>query len=1268
MKNNLILLFSALLLFVFKVDSQNIRSQKNIHWNDPIINKVSESNQIKLMNFDGAHYASEYNYLPYYLEEVNLNVGKEIKSVSINVLETIEVSYDVNDFSGMDNLSDNFKLVHKTGYYQKQPKGYVLVFPIRKNSATGRIELLTKFSLSLDEQAVKLPLPQKNKTSTSSVLAEGDWYKIGVVNSGIFKITYNFLKNIGVDVDNIEAKNIQVFGGQQGMLPGKNIDARTDDLEEMAIYVHGENDGKFNKSDFVLFYGNSPNTWYLNQTTQRFEHKIHEFSDTTYYFLTFNQGAGKRISNQASSPLGPTYTSSAFDDYQFYEKDNINLIKSGRIWLGEKFDILNDYNFSFNFPDIVPGSTIYLKSSVFARSGSVSTFTISAGGNNLSQSVQGTQVTCYYCNYAEPSTSNYTFTASNSLVNINMKYNKNSAQDMGWLNYLALNVRRNLKLSGNQLIYRDKNSVGSGNVTQFILSGVNNSTSVWDISDFFNIKKQEGTISGNSFEYKVPTSYLREFIAFNIPDSLNISYCGKVKNQNLHALSQADLIIVSHPNFLAAATDLANFRKEQGLSVNVVSTQEIYNEFSGGATDIVAIRDFVRMFYERATNQLEMPKYLLLFGDGSYDNKNRIKANSNFIPTHQSLNSHSPTDSYVSDDYYGMLDVTEGEWNTVDNDIADVGIGRLPAKTLDEANAMVKKIKHYEEVSTMKDWRNIIAFVGDDEDGVLHMSQANQLSVMVDTTEKAYNLEKIFFDAYRQESTPGGARYPEVNKAINERVEKGALIVNYTGHGGEIGWAHERVLGIPDIKSWNNINNMPLFLTATCEFSRFDDPERTSAGELIMLHPHGAGIGLFTTVRLVYSSPNMSINQSFYKNVYKPINNKMPCIGDVFRIVKASQGGSVNTRNFTLLADPSMQLAYPKHLVETIEINGKPALQGDTIKALSKVTISGFVQNKAGQKLTNFNGTIYPTIYDKLNEISTLNNDGDGVFTFKVRNSKLFKGKASVTNGNFSFSFVVPKDIAYTYGTGRASYYAENGQEDAHGYYEGFIVGGTASNYAQDNIGPEVKLYMNDESFVFGGITDENPIFYTTVFDDFGINMTGNGVGHDITAVLDGNVNDVLILNDFYESELDSYQKGIIKYPFKNLSEGKHTLTLKVWDVYNNSSEATLNFVVVKNKEIALEKVINYPNPFTTHTEFWFEHNQAGKYLNAQVQIYTISGKLVKTIQQDVYAEGYREASITWNGLDDYDDKLARGVYIYRLKVRSSNGTIAEKYEKLVIL
>lgn len=1269
MKKAPIFLFTISSLIFFSSLAQPLAHVYEIAWENPVTNKITDNYSVSLFYFMDAMYDVEKGYLPYLLINHPLKNGTEISSASITILETKDIDYDVKNIKGIEQISSDFEISYGTGYYRKMPQGSIQVYPLRKNAQTGKIEALTKFSLQVQEKKVfSQSATQKNKPT--SVLSEGEWYKLAISSDGVYKLTYHFLASNNLNPKEIDPKNIRLFAGQPGQLPEPNTTPRIDDLEELSIYVHGENDGIFDKNDYILFYGKSPHTWVLDTNTNRFVHKTHLFSDTSYYFLTFTNGAGKRISNQSSHTNTPTHYVSSFNDYAHYEKDFLNLIKSGRIWLGETFDIINEYTFAFNFPSLVNGSNVHLSTQVFSRSADNASFTYTIGNNNFNIPVQNISggLNCYYCEFANPASSSFQFNANSPLINIKAKYNKLSAQDKSWLDYITLNVRRQLNMTGKSMFFRDNNSVGIGNIAEYALTGVNNATEIWEVTDPFNVKRQNGNSSGSTFTFRLQADFLREFVAFNEGDTTGIKYLGKVLNQNLHAQPQAELIVVAHPAFYAAAFDLAMYRKAQGISVNIASTTEIYNEFSGGVPDIVAVRDYLRMFYNRAQNQTEMPRYLLLFGDGSYDNKNRIKNNTNFILTYQSVNSTSPLNSYVSDDYYGLLDNNEGTWNPSNNDIADVGIGRLPAKTPDEAFAMVKKIKHYELPSTMRDWRNIISFVADDEDINTHMTQADQLSAIIDTAHKAYNIEKIYFDAYKQESTPGGQRYPDVNRLINERADKGALIMNYTGHGGEIGWAHERVLGIPDIKSWNNLDNMPLFFTATCEFSRFDDPERTSAGELIMLSPNGAGIGLLTTVRLVYSSPNLLLNQSFYNNVFSPINGEMPRMGDVFRLVKASQGQSINTRNFTLLGDPSTRLAYPYHLVETIEINGKPAMQGDTIKALSKVTIKGFVKDKSGQKLANFNGIIYPTIFDKKSDINTLNNDNNGVFSFKVRNSKLFKGKASVKNGDFTFSFIVPKDIAYSYGSGRASYYAENGEQDAHGFYEGFTVGGTADNYAADTEGPNMKLYMNEPGFVFGGITDENPIFFADIFDEHGINMTGNGVGHDITAILDGNVNDVLILNDFYEAELDSYQKGKIKYPLKNLAEGKHTITLKVWDVYNNSSEISLDFTVVKNKDIALEKVLNYPNPFTTYTEFWFEHNQAGRTLNTQIQIFTISGKLVKTLKQDMFAEGYRQSSITWDGLDDFGDRLARGVYIYKLKVRSSNGTIAEKYEKLVIL
>jgi len=625
--------------------------------------------------------------------------------------------------------------------------------------------------------------------------------------------------------------------------------------------------------------------------------------------------------------------------------------------------------------------------------------------------------------------------------------------------------------------------------------------------------------------------------------------------------------------------------------------------------------------------------------------------------------------SLVSDDYYGLLDAAEGTWSGIE--LVDIAIGRLPVKTQEEANNVVNKILNYNTNSSMKEWRNNLVFIGDDEDGNLHMRQSDQLATMVDTGYKDFNVNKIFFDAFTQESTPGGTRYPDVTKAINKAVESGSLVVNYTGHGGEVGWAHERVLTVKEVNSWENTSEsgFPLFVTATCEFSRFDDPARTTAGELVLLNP-GGGIGLLTTVRLVYASPNFELNKTFYEELFLPVNGVMPTMGELFMSIKnnSSNIGDRNNRNFTLLGDPALRLAYPIHDVKTTKINGSSISLSDTIKSLGKVTISGEVQDDNGIKLTGFNGVIFPIVFDKTKQVNTLNNDGNGVFTFDLQTSKLFKGKVSVVNGDFSYTFVVPKDISYNYGQGKLSYYAENQNEDANGFYTDFYIGGTAADYEVDDIGPEVALFMNDENFVFGGMTDDSPILLANITDIHGINMVGNGIGHDIVAVLDGNTDESFILNDFYEADLNSYQAGKIVFPLSDLKEGRHSLKLKVWDVYNNSSEATIEFVVVNTRDIQLERVYNYPNPFTTYTEFWFEHNQPGKQLFAQVQIFTVSGKLVKTLEQHILNEGYRSTSITWDGLDQYGDRIGRGVYVYRLKVRTENFSVAEKYQKLVIL
>ncbi|MBL4593906.1 MAG: type IX secretion system sortase PorU, partial [Flavobacteriales bacterium] len=955
----------------------------------------------------------------------------------------------------------------------------------------------------------------------------------------------------------------------------------------------------------------------------------------------------------------------SFNDYAYYEKDLLNLIKSGDKWFGEVFDIKTDYDFIFNFPNLDLGTPVTISFSGAARASIGSVFTLSVGSSSLNVPIGSVNTSSYSARYAQLGGGIVSVTPTNDLINVNINYNKPTSDAIGWLDGLELNVRRNLAMSGDQLFFRDIQSVGVGNVSTFTLNGAASVSKVWEITDPLNIKEQQYTLTGNTLTYSLSTSLVRNFVALTTNYESQILALGIVENQNLHSITQADMIIVSHPNFLSQASQISDHHGEEGLSVVIVTPQQIYNEFSSGSQDIVAIRDFVRMLYERAAVPADIPKYLLLFGDGSFDNKNRVTGNTNFIPTYQSPNSIDVIGSLVADDYYGLLDTAEGTW--LGTEYVDIAIGRLPVKSQEEANNVVHKILNYNIPNSMNDWRNRTVFIGDDEDNNTHMIQSNSLAAMVETANKPFNVDKIFLDAFTQESTPGGSRYPEVNKKINEAVEKGSLIINYTGHGGETGWAHERVLTIPDINSWTNTSGYPLFVTATCEFSRFDDPHRTTAGELVLVNASG-GIGLLTTVRLVFSAPNFALNTSFYNDVFTKNNNEYTTLGDIFMKVKNANAANSNNRNFTLLGDPALKLAYPKHDVLTTKFNGANVSSTDTIKALSKVTIEGEVQDALGNKLTNYNGVIYPIVFDKEKQIVTLGNDGGAPFTFNLQTSKLFKGKVSVVNGDFSYTFVVPKDISYNFGQGKLSYYAENQVEDANGYYTDFYIGGTADNYEADNTGPELELFMNDENFVFGGITDENPILLANISDIHGINMVGNGIGHDIIAILDDKTEESFILNDFYEADLNSYQNGKIYFPFEDLSEGRHKLTLKVWDVYNNSSEATIEFVVVKSKDITIERVYNYPNPFTTYTEFWFEHNQPGKQLFAQVQIFTVSGKLVKTLEKHVLNEGFRSTSITWDGLDQYGDRIGRGVYVYRLKVRTENYSVAEKYEKLVIL
>jgi hypothetical protein len=1193
----------------------------------------------------------------------NLEVRASLKNI---VLDELRLSY-ITDYK---LITDNFNFQYTFIYARGQKYACISFVPVRRNNLSGFAEYLLKFTL---EVTVNESSVQKSsafvKEPITSVLSQGTWYKLKISNTGIHKINATELSSIGISTNGIDPRNIRIFGNGGGMLPEANKNFRYTDLKENAIVVAGEDDGRFDAGDYILFYATGPDTWNYDQVNDRFAHTKNVYDDYAYYFITTGTEKGKRIVTATIPDAAANKSVNTYRDFTFHETDNVNLIKSGRQFYGELFDIQTDYNYNVTIQNRVPGTRIKMATAAAAKAYKSSKMSISNNGSILfNQSFTALPPTSLETQYANRSFDTLSFDPASDILSLKYSYSKPLASAQAWLDYFELDYLRELSFTSPLTQFRNPSVTGAGNITAFTLNQAGSGIQIWDVTAKTEPKIIQTTVNGNSLIFKALTDTLREFIAFDGSGFNTVEPAGQVSNQNLHGLTGTEYIIITHPDFLSQAQQIADFHSQtKNLSVAVVTPMQVYNEFSSGAQDVTAIRDFMSYLYNNATSSNSL-KYLLLLGDASYDYKSRILANTNFIPTFQSVESLHPVFSFATDDYFGQLDGSEGAGAA---GAVDIGIGRIPVSTVEQAEAHINKIASYTEKSAeaMQDWRNIICFVADDQDNNSHMHQADGMARLIDSTNQQFNVDKIYFDSYQQVSTPGGQRYPDVTTAINQRVEKGTLIMNYTGHGGELGWAHERVLELSDINGWQNIKNLPLFITATCEFSRYDDPERVSAGERVFLNPVGGSIAMFTTSRLTYGGSNLTLNKSFLKWAMLRQDNKYMPLGDIVRLAKSESGTDINGKKFIFLGDPALELAHPSNMINTLTINGNPSrTTADTLKALSSATITGEITDPVGNRLTDFNGTVYPVVFDKASSVATKGNDHDSyVEEFKLQKNIVYKGQTEVKNGLFSFSFIVPKDIEYRYGEGKISYYAQNGLTDASGFYKNIVIGGIDENNTADSVVPEIKLYINNENFVNGGLTGENPVLYARLFDESGINTVGNGIGHDLLAVLDDNTRDPKILNDFYKADFGTYTSGVISYPMIGLSNGPHSVKLTVWDVYNNSASQTINFVVENGETLAISNLMNYPNPFSISTNFVFEHNQAADNLNATISIYNLTGQLVKTISKKIDFNGYRIDPLPWDGTNESGKKLSQGFYIYRLVLSEGNEKSAEKSGRLVI-
>lgn len=1112
------------------------------------------------------------------------------------------------------------------------------------------------------------------RAAAHTVLANGQWVKISVNQDGIYKLDAQWFQSQGIDLSNVDPRSIQLFSHQGGMLSELNASPRPNDLPENAILVLGESDGKFDVNDCVLFFAQSPDIWQYDAISKRFKHQTHFYSEKTYLFLTYGQTLGKRINVISDGmSLTPDSTFNWFNYHEFHELEKENICREGRVHFGEKFDQVNSYTFNHLLPNVLPGSKAKLFYQVASNATISTNLTVKIDGVNKDVNSFYPMLVPTNC-YETNGERQFEF-MPNPNFQLSFHYNKLNSSCKAWLDYYEIHAIRGLDYEESFMPFANVNSVGI-NTTAYQIKNMANASVIWDITNPLSPAIQSFQTIGNTAEFRVQNAgKLRQYILqdnqYKTPQFESF-----VSNQDLHGCGNVQFIIVSAPEFLPAANELADFHRVNDLmDVLVVTPQQIYNEFSSGSQDIVAIRDFFKHVYYKNTNPVNQLKYAMFLGDASYDYKQKLGYQSSFVPVYESdphLGIPYPDDYYCSDDFFGYLDSLDGAW--INEQKLEIAVTRVPVVTLAEANQFVLKVKHYKSAASLGPWRNSVTLCADDADNNWEKDFVNDFEAIsrnLDTSFSNLNVRKVYLDAFKQQNLGGSQRYPEAQEAIKKEFEKGTLIFNYVGHGGEEYLATEKVIDIPLITSLKNMNTLPVFFTATCEFSRFDDALRKSAGEYVITQPDGGAIAMFTTNRIVYSGANAALTSFFWSNcAYVKIGGEWPRLGDVYKKLKNWYGQNSNDRKFNLFADPALRMNYPEHFIRIDSLN-QADFNGntDTLKALSKVVFKGHIENLQGQKQTGFNGTIFPVVYDKQSTFYTLGNDvSDLKLPFKLYDNILYKGSNTVKNGDYTFSFVVPKDINYNLGYGKISLYAQSATTDASGSSLKVPVGGTNTMASNDITGPDLQLFVDDYSFKSGGLTSSHPLLLAKIFDLNGVNASGSGIGRDIIATIDKNTSNEkrYVLNAFYNAELNAFTSGNIAYQLNGLSKGKHTYTLKVWDVYNNSSEATIEFLVTDDNQLQLAYVKNYPNPMQNNTHFELSHNFAGQNLDVVINVYSLSGALLKTIHKFYTQAPAVISDLQWNGSDKNDMDLPSGVYYYQALLKADNGQTTQKVEKLI--
>ena len=1215
-----------------------------------------------------------------------VNQWEELRDINEESVEIFDVKYsdfDIFQYPVLLNIpfKNKIEVKLKTSKSREKSFSFLEFSPILKINENYKIVKSFKLKYSFDNLKNISVIQSQN-----SEMAVGSWYQFYIDQTGVYKIDKSFLDQLGINTNSIDPRKIRIFGHGGEMLPMNNTENFMLDPIENAIQVNGEEDGIFDNDDYIIFFAKGPDNYNSESDTH-----LNLYEEKTSYFISIGSFNGLRVNSFIEPDQPVDLIIDNYTNYQFHEIDEYNIAQIGRRWFGDRFDFESNKTFSFAFDNLIVSEPIDLKVSAAATSEVSTSMSININGSNTS--------TLYFGSIGDPvlaSGANYysEFYSNSSNINISLNYNNSgNPASTAFLDYISLEATCDLIFSGDQLIFHNNNINSLPSVVEYQIGSNQNNYNVWDVSDISNISEVSNSIE-NNFSFKSNFSSENKYIAFSESNFLipTIESNSFIENQNIKQtifsdfqgnLSAPDYVIIARQDMLFQAERLAQINREKNnLSVKVIELQKIYNEFGSGNQDISAIRNFIRYIYHNQNNGNNL-KYLCLFGDASFDYKQRIPNNTNIIPSWLSLNSFSLSSSFISDDFYGMMDLNEGTMSNSDK--LDIAVGRILADNSQRSVVLVDKIESYYSTESFGDWRNKVIVISDDVDEPwenIIQSTSNEIADLISENKPFINTKKILIDSYEQQTSSGGERYPEVNSEILNGIKQGAIVINYFGHGGEDGIARERIFDKINAAAVKNPNRLNCFVSVTCEFTKFDNPNRETAGEFLYWNKDGGSVALITTTRQIFVSVGVEFNITLEQYLFSFGSDNYPSIAESLRLTKNDPAiSSTNQRRLVFfIGDPAMKLAIPEKEIRISKINGVDINNfQQPIKGLDLVNVEGQVYDKNGLFLENYSGILTSTVYDKNISRTTLANDnttdGNGnliLLDFEILGEVLFRGKSSVENGEFQFSFVVPKDVRMEIDSGKFSFYAKDTSSnlDKSGYNTTIQIGGVNEDAEEDSIGPEIQIFLNDESFVSGGITNESPNLIVKLSDNNGIN-TSSGVGHDILATIDSDDINAIILNNYYVADIDDYKNGTVNYQLDNLQPGQHTLKIKAWDVYNNSSISEVDFMVFnENEKLVLDNVLNYPNPFIDFTEFWFNHNSSSL-LDVKIEIFTISGRLVKTIIGNTNFSGDSNFSrdFIWDGRDDFGDKVAKGVYVYKLSVRSElTNKQTSKIEKLVIL